>query len=155
MRQIINKQTQFGEIDISKIQFNMKCRDEIPKLLMGLQYIYCTPDLKDKVFAVLEKMVPSKVDKNKGRPGMNLWRILVLGTIKLNCDWDYDKLHNIVNNHKNLRKMLGHGILDENYEYPYQTLQDNVSLLTEDILQEINEIVVKAGQALIKKKMKK
>jgi hypothetical protein len=23
---------------------------------------------------------------------MDLWNILVLGTIRLNCDWDYDKL---------------------------------------------------------------
>ncbi len=30
-----------------------------------------------------------------GRPGMDLWKILILGTLRLNCNWDYDKVHEI------------------------------------------------------------
>ena len=50
MREIINQQMQLGEVDISKIEFDPRSRDDIPKLLKGLQHIYCTPKLKEKVF---------------------------------------------------------------------------------------------------------
>jgi len=38
---------------------------------------------------------------------MDLWKILVLGTLRLNCNWDYDKVHDMANNHNKLREMLG------------------------------------------------
>ena len=152
MRKVIDEQMKFGQVDISAITFDPRERDEIPKLLMGLQYIYCTPNIRKEVFAILEKIVPKGVDPKNGRNGMDLWKIFVLGTIRLNCNWDYDKLLNIVNAHSVIRAMLGHGMGDENYRYPLQTLKDNVSLLTEEILGEINEVVVKEGHKLIKKK---
>lgn len=34
---------------------------------------------------------------------MDLWKVLVLGTLRLNCDWNYDKLQDIANNHRTLR----------------------------------------------------
>jgi hypothetical protein len=43
MRKAINLQLKIGETDISKIRSDLRSRDEIPKLLMGLQYIYCNP----------------------------------------------------------------------------------------------------------------
>ena len=86
MRRVINPRTRLGAADISRIQFDLGSRDEIPKLLMGLQHIYCTPDIKAEVFKILEEMVTEDVDKNNGRPGMDLWKILVLGTIRVNCN---------------------------------------------------------------------
>ena len=52
--------------------------------------------------------------------------------------------------------MLGHsdGWEDE-YRYPIQTIRDNVSLFTPEILSRINEVVVKAGHNLVKKKTKR
>ena len=113
MRKLEPPTLQFGEVDISKIQFDLRSRDEIPKLLMGLQHIYTTPELKEEVFKILETMIPKGIDPRNGRPGMYLWQILVLGVIRLNSDWDYDKLQEIANNHKTLRKMLGHEVLNE------------------------------------------
>jgi len=96
-------------------------------------------------------MLPDNVDVNNGRPGMDLWKILVMGTIRINCNWDYDKLQDIVNNHKTMRQMLGHEIIDDKI-YPLQTLKDNISLLTPDILDKINTIVVEDGHKLVVKK---
>lgn len=45
------------EVEISKLVFDPKSRDEIPQLLRGLQYIYCNRELKDKVFALLEEHI--------------------------------------------------------------------------------------------------
>ena len=156
MRKVMESQMKFGEVDISKIEFDLRSRDEIPKLLMGLQYIYCTPKLRDEVFQILEEIVPEGTDSDNGRPGMLLWKILVLGTLRLNCNWDYDKVKEIADNHKTLRQMLGHGDFEEDdYKYPIQTIKDNVSLLTPEVLDKINQVVVKAGHNLVKKKGRK
>jgi len=154
MRKIIDPQMQFGQVDISEIDFDLRSRDEIPKLLMGLQHIYCTPELRSEVFKILEEMIPKGIDAKNGRPGMHLWKIFVLGTIRLNCNWDYDKLKEIADNHRTLRLMLGHIAWEDQSRYPIQTIKDNVSLFSPEILEKINQVVLKAGHNLVKKKRK-
>jgi len=150
MRKVKNEQMQFGEVDISQIGFDLQSRDEIPKLLLGLQYVYCDPELREQVFETLEELIPSGVDPNNGRPGMELWKVLVLGTLRLNCNWDYDKLQEIANNHKSLRLMFGHSSWEESaYDYPLQTLKDNLQLFTPEVLDTINQVVVKAGHVAL------
>jgi len=151
MRKVIDLQMEFWKKDIASIEFDLNCRDEIPKLLMGLQHIYRTADLRKKVFEVLKKIVPRK-SQETGRPGMDLWKILVLGTLRLNCNWDFDKVHDMANNHDRIRRMLGHREEDFDFCYALQTIKDNVSLLTPEILDQINQIVVKAGHSLVMKK---
>ncbi len=76
--------------------------------------------------------------------------MLVLGTLRLHCNWDYDTLQEIANNHKNLRVMLGHSWWEETaYYYPLQTLKDNLRLFTPEVLDTINCVVVKAGHAAL------
>lgn len=120
--------------------------------LWGLQYIYCNQEYRDPVFKILEELIPAGISSNKGRRGMTLWKILVLGTLRLNCNWDYDKVKEMADNHITLREMLGHGMDDEKLKYPRQTIIDNISLFTPEILNKINEVVVKAGHNLVKKK---
>jgi hypothetical protein len=67
----------------------------------------------------------------------------------LNCKEDYDKLQEIANNHKTLRQMLGHGILDVEKRYPRQTLCDNLRWFTPEILDSINRIVVEEGHRVL------
>lgn len=152
MRKTFESQMTFGQIPIDQIKINMRCRDEIPKLLLGLQHIYCNPEVRLKVFNILKTMIPEDIDSRNGRPGMDLWKILVMGTIRLNCNWDYDKLQDIANNHKTIRQMLGHGMMDDDKTYPLQTLKDNISLLTPEILDQINTVVVQEGHNLLVKK---
>ena len=145
MRKIIDLQMKLGEKAIEDIEFDPRSRDEIPKLLRGLQALYVYKETRKAVFEVLSELVPPGVDSENGRKGMNLWKIFVLGTLRLNCNWDYDKVHEIANNHRNVRKMLGHSIIDEGYRYPLQTIKDNISLFTPEISDKINQIVVKYG----------
>ena len=149
MRKVIEPQRKLGQVDISAIEFDLQSRDEIPRLLMGLRYIYCTADVRKKVFRILEKMIRPQTDRDNGRPGMQLWTILVLGMLRLNCNWDYDKVKEMADNHQTLRQMLGHGIGDTECRYPLQTIKDNVSLFSPEILDKINEVVVKAGHGLL------
>ena len=48
--------------------------------------------------------------------------------------------------------MLGHGLDDDRRHYNRQTLKDNLALLTPEISDEINQLVVQAGHRLAKKK---
>ncbi len=148
MRKVIDLQMEFWKTDIANIEFDLQSRDEIPKLLMGLQYIHRTASIREKVSEVLKQIVPKK-SYESGRPGMDLWKILVLGTLRLNCNWDNDKVLEMANNHSKLREMLGHSKTDFDSQYALQTIRDNIALLTPEILDEINQIVVKAGHSII------
>jgi len=148
MRKVIDLQMEFWKTDIGNIEFDLQSRDEIPKLLMGLQYIHRTASIRKKVAEILKQIVPRK-NYETGRPGMDLWKILVLGTLRLNCNWDYDKVLEMANNHNKLREMLGHSKTDFGSQYALQTIRDNIVLLTPAILDEINQIVIKTGHSII------
>src|ERR1700738_1249696 len=152
MRTVKNPQMQIGEVDISQIKFNPKSRDDIPQVLKGLQYIYVNTAVREEVFTLLEKYISPKINKNNGRPGMELWNIFVKGVLRLYLNMDYDRLHHVVNYDQLIRQMLGHGIFDDTSSYHLQTMKDNVGLLTPELLDEINHVVVKAGHVLLKKK---
>ncbi len=70
--------------------------------------------------------------------------------LRLDLNIDYDRLHELVSHHNTIREMLGHGDFDRS-QYHFQTLMDNVSLLTPELLDQINQLVVPAGHVLIKK----
>jgi hypothetical protein len=149
MRKVIENQLEIGQIDIKNIQIDLDCRDEIPQLLLGLQTIYSDRQLRDRIFEILKNIIPPNIDADNGRPGMDLWKILVLGTLRLNCNWDYDKLHDIANNHKKVRDFLGHTGFKSDQQYKLQTIKDNIRLFTPEVLDEINRLVVQAGHAMV------
>ena len=122
MRTIRDPQMKFGEVDIAAIELDLKSRDDIPPILSGLQYIYATPALRASLFKVLERVIPSrsgpgpsnedrhrKADPRLGRPGMEQWKILTLGVLRLGLNSDYDRIHELANHHDTIRQMLGHG----------------------------------------------
>jgi len=157
MRQIIDPQLQFGEQDISAIRLDPKSRDDIPQILRGLQHIYVTAELREQVFAILSEVLPADADgqgsvsPDTGRPGMEQWKILVLGTLRLALNADYDRICELANQHATIRQMLGHSGWAEAGEYNLQTLKDNLRLFTPELLDRINQVVVRAGHQLVKK----
>ena len=158
MRQVIDPQLMLDGVDIGAIYLDPKSRDDIPQLLRGLQHIYTQPELRERVFAILREVIPQRVagqgkaDASTGRPGMEQWRILVLGVVRLALNADYDRIQDLANQHKTLRQMLGHGDWSDTTEYKLQTLKDNLRLFTPEILDRINQEVVNAGHVLVKKK---
>lgn len=156
MRKTYNYQFGFGNVDISEIRFDTKSRDELDEVMQGLQYIFVNREIREEIFKLLESVIPADISRTTGRPGMDLWKILVLGVVRLACKWDYDKIHNMSNNHLTLREMLGHNRDDwkDSYYYELQTIKDNVSLLPIDIIDKISEIVVKSGHKLLGGKKK-
>jgi hypothetical protein len=157
MRQIIDPQLKFGEQDIARIVLDARSRDHIPRILRGLQYIYVTPEVRAEVFAILAEVLPrgadgqGSVDPDMGRPGMEQWKILVLGVLRLGLNADYDRIQELANQHATIRQMLGHSDWADDTRYSLQTLKDNLRLFTPDILDRINQVVIAAGHALVKK----
>jgi len=134
MRSVFHLQLNLGEVDIAKIKLDPKSRDDIPQLLCGLQYIYTQTDIHEAVFEILEEVVPCRVGKDKtgkdmvgkastdkGRPGMEQWRILVMGTLRLGLNADYDRIHELVNQQHTVRQMLGNGF-NNLEQYKLQTI---------------------------------
>jgi transposase, IS5 family len=157
MRQVIDPQLMLDGVDIGAIYLDPKSRDDIPQLLRGLQHIYTQPELRERVFAILREVIPQRVtgqgkaDAGTGRPGMEQWRILVLGVVRLALNADYDRIQELASQHKTLRQMLGHGDWSDTTQYKLQTLKDNLRLFTPEILDRINQEVVNAGHVLVKK----
>ncbi|BCG62647.1 MAG: transposase, ISNCY family [Methyloprofundus sp.] len=158
MRNVISSQLEFGQIDIAHINIDVTSRDDISLILLGLQHIYTTASLKKAVFKILQEIIPHKgkkesdeteaVSANKGRPGMEQWSILVLGTLRLALNADYDRIQELANQHRTLRMMLGLGDFDDK-SYRLQTLKDNLKLFTPDIMERINLEVIRAGHQLL------
>ena len=154
MRQSYRPQMKFGEVAIEDVRLNPKSRDDIPQVLRGLQWIYINEPVRNEIFSLLEKELQPETDSETGRPGMSYWEILVMGVLRLTLNWNYDALHEQVNEHNTIRQMLGHSSFVP-YEYGLQTVKDNVQMLTPEIVDRVNEIVVKAGHSLVKKKKTK
>ncbi len=150
MRKVKSTQSELGGTFIADIVISSKSRDDIPALLRGLQYLYTNPQLRSEVFALLDAQVNPKARKDTGRPGMELWRILVLAILKQGLNCDYDRLTELANEHGTLRQMLGHGVMA--HEYERQTVVDNVTLLKPQLLAKINQLLVQAGHEVVRKK---
>jgi len=157
MREIIKRQMELGEVDIGAIEISSKSRDDIPRLLRGLQHIYTTEEVRERVFEILAEVAVQRADGDgpvsteTGRPGMSQWQILVLGVLRLGLNADYDRIGELANQHRTVRQMLGHAEWTEASQWNVQTIKDNLRLFTPEILERINHVVVEAGHALVKK----
>ena len=150
MRNTIPPQLQLGEVSIVDIVIDTRSRDDIPQLLRGLQHLYTTESVRDEIFVLLEGLMPDDTSTEHGRPGMSLWNIFVMGMLRLNLNCDFDRLLELVNQHKTIRQMLGHGLADDDQMYSLQTVKDNIQQFTPEVLDKINQIVVREGQSLKK-----
>jgi hypothetical protein len=153
MRVVKQQQSCFGQVAIADIQFNARSRDDVPAVLKGLQYIYVTEAVREKVFALLENSLSHKVKHDTGRPGMEQWQIFVLASLKLATNCDFDRLQEFANSHLELRQMLGLSGWEDPKKFAMQTLIDNVTLLDPKVLADINQVVVESGHELLKKKL--
>lgn len=155
MRLVTNKQMYLGQTGIENIEIDVTSRDDIPRILLGLQHIYCNKAIHVELFNILAELVPVQKNGNKasstcGRPGMHQWKILVMGVLKLCLGADYDRLVELANHHDLIRQMLdcddGFGKFNV---YKLQTVRDNVHLFTSEHMDRINQLVVHSGHALL------
>ena len=127
MRQRFDQQLNLGIQPIAEVQLPLKSRDELPPILGGLQYIFTTSSLNEKVFQLLEEKI-CKGKKKTGRKGMDLWHILVLAVIRQGLNTNWDRLELMANHDMLIRKILGvHSTRFQaiEIEFSYQSIIDN------------------------------
>ena len=155
MRNVIRLQMELGQVAIEEIEIDESSRDDIPPLLLGLRHVYADRSVRARLFEILEQGILPEVSHTKGRPGMELWRILVMGLLKQVLGCDFDRLHELVNQHPTVRKFLGHSGFWDETRYRYPTVVPNVSLLTPDVLGEVLQRIAESGHARVRKRKRK
>ena len=153
MRKRFEQQLKIGQIPISQIEVSPKYRSAFPKLVLSLKKLYLTPEYNERIFSILEdKIVKGK--KNTGRPGMDLWVLFVMAQTRLCLNTSYDELHRMANSDKMFREIMGIETEDgfERIEFEYQNILDNVTLLDDETVRKLNDVVVEMGHGVFKKK---
>ena len=153
MRRVINPQMSLGEVRIESIELNPKSRDDIPVLLRGLQHLYADDKTRARLFSLLEAEAVPGVDQTVGRPGMALWRILVMAILKQGLGIGFDRLHHHVNHDQQIRQFLGHDTFSGKDEYEMETVVRNVNLLSAELLSKVGHLIVESGHCVSKKSL--
>lgn len=154
MRKRFEQQMTLGRIPISETKITTKKRSgALPGLSAALKEIFITSQWNERVFEILEVKI-TEGKKRTGRPGMDLWQIFVLSQVRLCQNISYDDLHHIANNDHLIRQIMGveKGFGYERYEFEYQNIIDNVSLLDDQTVMELNQVIVEFGHEVFKKK---
>lgn len=153
MRQRFEQQFKIGTLQICDTKISTKTRDAQPKIALALLQLFNTPEYNEQLFTILEDKIVGKKQQT-GRPGMDLWQIFVMAMFRMTLNLSYDRLHTMANNDKMLRQLLG--IETESgfqvVTIGYQNIKDNVGLLSDDFLNEINQIIVGFGNKEVFKK---
>jgi IS5 family transposase len=133
-------------LPIDKVKLNLECRDEIIPILRALQQFYGQAELCQPLLALVGKDVNGTSSRKHGRRGMNYWEIVVLAAARLGCNLDYDKLQDLAENHRSLRHIMGIGDWqEEEIDFDWRRIEDNVNKLRPETLCKINELIVQAG----------
>ena len=77
MRSIRNPRLERGEVRIEDIALDHKCRDDLISILIWIKCLYLQENLCDHLFALLDKYILPGTNRKVGRPGMDMWSILV------------------------------------------------------------------------------
>lgn len=135
-------------LPISEVTLNLNCRDEIIPILRGLQHLYSNASLRRQLLTLVGKDVNQKTSRKYGRRGMNYWEIAVLASVRLGCNLDYDKLQDLAENHRRLRQIMGIGDWQEEVDFDWRRIEDNLIKLRAATVKKINNLIVRAGHDL-------
>jgi len=153
MRKRFEQQLSLGQIPIEETYINPKKKYALDELLAALKAIYCNSVYNKMIFSILEKYINTG-KKDTGRKGMDLWCIFVLAQVRLCLNISYDVLHDLANNHRTMRQLMG---VERRFgygpvEFEYQNIYDNVSMLSDELVAELNRIIVEFGHGEVFKK---
>jgi IS5 family transposase len=134
---------------VTEVRLNTDCRDEIIPILRALQHIYGRPELRDGLLDAVAHDVNAITRADQGRPGMDYWSILVLGAVRLGCNFDDDRLQNLAEEHRSLRRIMGIDGWCDDRTFDWRCLRDNITLLSPDTIERLNHLIVAEGHRFV------
>jgi len=155
MRKAFSNQARLDCRSVLDVELNLECRDEIIPILQALQHVYGNPDLRDQILDLVARDVNSDARDDCGREGMDYWQILVLAAVRLGCNLDYDKLHDLAEQHRALRHIMGVGDWEQRTNFSWRRVRDNVCLLQPQTIEQISHLIAAAGHRLAPEAVKK
>jgi transposase, IS5 family len=141
-------ETHLDCLPISEVDLNLNCRDEIIPILRALQHVYADDALRRQLLALVGKDVNGSTNRRLGRRGLNYWEIAVLAATRLGCNLDYDKLQDLAENHRRLRQIMGIGDWQDDVDFDWRRIEDNLIKLRPETLKKISDLIVQAGHVL-------
>lgn len=130
------------------IEFDSHSRHELEPILMTLKHLQENPQIHKPILKRIAKDVIGDKNPHLGCPGLSYWEILVLASIRLGCNLDYDALADLANNHQKMRRVMGIGDWEEQRRFPYNTVRDNIVKLRTETIRQISNFIVAEGHRL-------
>jgi len=147
MRKPFSRQRRLDCNSPENVSLNFECRHEIIPILRSLQHIYSQPVLRDQILELVAQDVNGESRDDCGRPGLNYWQILVLSAVRLGCDYKYDALQDLAEQHRALRQMMGLGDWDDE-NFNFRRIRDNISLVRPETIGAVDGLIVSEGHRL-------
>jgi hypothetical protein len=148
MRVAFQQQARLDCPPVAAVPLNLECRDEIIPILRALQHIYVQAELRDEILELIGNDVNPDSSPDRGREGLSYWTVMVLAAVRLGCNFDYDRLQDLAEQHRNLRMIMGIGDWDDQSAFDWRRIRDNVCLLRPATIEKINHAIVAAGHVL-------
>lgn len=148
MRRPFSSQTRLDCQTIAEVQLNRNCRDEMIPILRALQHVYSEGQLRDQILNLVAQDVNEHSRSDRGREGLDYWQIVVLAAARLGCNLDYDKLQDLAEQHRALRHIMGIGDWQEEIDFNWRRIRDNICLLKPQTLEAISHLLVAEGHQL-------
>ena len=155
MRKAFSLQRRLDCRGIADVQLNLECRHESIPILKALQQIYSRYEVRDHVLQLIARDVNQDSRSDCGREGFDYWQVLVLAAARLGCNYNYDELQDLAEQHRALRQMMGIGDWDEDTSFNWRRIQDNVCLLQPETIDALSQAIVAEGHRLEPEAVKK
>ena len=130
---------------VGNVELNLECRDEIVPSLQALKHIISRAELRDEILDLIAADVNRDSSVSRGRKGLEYWQIIVLASVRLGCNVDYDRLQDLAENHRKLRHIMGIGDWDEDIGLNWRRIRDNICLLKPETIARISHLIVGEG----------
>ncbi len=104
MRRVHDTQRRPGAPDIRRIRLDMKSRDDIPAIPIGLQDPCGDEGTRKRLFRLPGRLALPGRSRRVGGPGMEPWTIPVPGVVKQGPGCGFDRLRELANQHIQIRR---------------------------------------------------
>ena len=148
MRKPLSRQRRLDCSAIENVVLNVNCRHELIPILAGLRHLYTQPNLRNRILRLIAQDINRNSRRDVGRKGLDDWQILVLASVRLGCDFDYDELQDLAEQHRALREIMGVGQWDVKTSFNWRRIRNTLCSLKAESVYAISQLVIGEGHRL-------